>query len=73
METVIMSKTNDTEKTRELTEDRRPLAVTELDTVSRGMLSFGRAATAPQSTDGLMQTLQQLIQQLQGRHHEQYQ
>jgi hypothetical protein len=56
----IMSKTD-------TPNDHRPLADSELDAVSGGMLSFGsaattgRAATAPQSNEGLMQMLQQLL------------
>jgi hypothetical protein len=59
----IMSKTD-------TPNDHRPLADSELDAVSGGMLSFGsaattgRAATAPQSNEGLTQSLQQLLQQL---------
>ena len=44
----------------------RELTIAELDTASGGMLSFGRAATAPQSIAALTQMLQQLIQQLSG-------
>jgi hypothetical protein len=46
-------------------DDRSALADSELDAVSGGMLSLGRAATAPQSTDQLTQMMQQLLQQLQ--------
>jgi hypothetical protein len=34
-----MSKTNDTKKIRELTEDHRPLADSELDEVSGGLIA----------------------------------
>ena len=59
----IMSKTD-------TPNDHRPLADSELDAVSGGMLSFGSAATtgratsAPQGNDGLTQLLQQLVQHL---------
>ena len=40
------------------------LTIAELDTVSGGMLSLGRAATAPQSTETLTAMLQQILQQI---------
>jgi hypothetical protein len=39
----IMSKTNDTKKIRELTEDHRPLADSELDAVSGGFPLYNLA------------------------------
>jgi bacteriocin-like protein len=56
---MIMSKTNDT--------SRDELTIKELDAVSGGMLSFGRAATATQSNDALTQVLQQLLQSIQSQ------
>jgi len=46
---------------------RDELTIKELDAVSGGMLSFGRAATASSSNDGLMQVLQQLLQSIQSQ------